>query len=165
MDFYASPALLGGIVASVAMGGWTLGRWQSGTAPMTEARIASPVALHPPFEWRAADRSDTALAKAGEPFSQAGRSAELDFGLSLSELHAEVSAYRRQQQVFVAVARDGLRVDQATAAAPSGRGNAQWMGQLFPLPSGAASVAPRSGPLEAEQAVQPSLPASALVRV
>jgi hypothetical protein len=147
------------------MGAWTLGRWQSGTVPFPEPRLPAPVAKHPPFEWRAADRPDTAPAKTGEQMPQAGRSAELDFGLSLGELHDEVSAYRQQQQVFASVARDGLRVDRITAAVLSDRGNAPWIGESIDVLPEAALCAIPSAPLEAEQLAQPSPTASVLTRV
>jgi hypothetical protein len=108
MEFLADgPAVLGGIMLSVALGAWALGRWQGGlalpdhqAAPETfepgETRVqAAPVAP------QSAPCQDTARAE---------RRTALAVADSLGELHAEVSAYRRAQQVLAGPEGDGLRL-------------------------------------------------------
>jgi hypothetical protein len=91
MDFYANPAVLGGIMTWVAMAGWTLGRWHG------EGRAAQPVPLaeqpvpQPPFARR-----------------ESAPAARLTTGPSLSELHEEMTAYRREQQVLRSLGTDLL---------------------------------------------------------
>lgn len=181
MDFYASPAMLGGIIACVAISAWTLGRWQRAAVPLGEACNPAPQALHaaasqhPPFEWRAADHADAARGLTGGRTSRSGPKVDLDCGLSLGELHAEVTAYRHQQRVFASVARDRLLIDQITAAAPPECDYPQsvepWIGAQIPLLPEAegytyANLTVRTSPSKgAVRAAQPSPLCSALTRV
>lgn len=173
MDLFADgPAALGGILISVAIGGWTLGRWQGGFAAPEDARAqtgreaatagALPAALHP------TPRSDTARAQWGAALAAAD---------SLGELHAEISAYRRAEQVFAGPDADGLRLcppDEAVRSAcrdPGGMGE-QSCSLAEPGCDCCTCRARRNiadplapGPLRAEPLLQPSRPDSGLTRV
>ena len=105
MDIFGGPAALGGIIMCVALGGWMLGRWQGGVAPAADQEIGADGAQQ--------DRCGTVPDKAepGIPCQQAAqaeRRGALEAVSALGELHAEVSAYRRAQQVLAGMARDQL---------------------------------------------------------
>lgn len=100
MDLSDGPAALGGIMMCVALGAWTLGRWQGGLVvphdgggrAAGDAGDTGPVLHSALAERQAAPCQQDALA---------ARRAVLAVADSLGELHAEVSAYRRAEQVLV----------------------------------------------------------------
>jgi hypothetical protein len=104
MDFLANnPAALGGIIMSVALGSWFLGRWQGGFAVFEDGRgpagqDASPAGALP------------AALQPGPGFDavRAQRGAALAVTDSLGELHAEISAYRRAERVLAGSDPHGL---------------------------------------------------------
>jgi hypothetical protein len=102
MDFSVSPALLGGIMITVALSAWTLGRWQGGAAPtqppLTARLSAMPVSPH-------------------QPQARAVLPSALGQGDSLSDLHAEVCAYRRQEQIFASLTADAFWSDRLSVEA------------------------------------------------
>jgi hypothetical protein len=108
MEFFAhGPAMLGGIMLSVALGAWTLGRWQGGLALPDDRAAPAP---REPGEAR---MQATALPSALAPHHDASRTecrAALVVADSLAELHADVSAYRRAQQVLAGPEGAGLRL-------------------------------------------------------
>ena len=182
MELLASPAMLGGIIAGVALGAWSLGRWQGAAWPVTDPRSPAPGAEHPPFEWRAsvshdpspavhsAVRSAAPIAGLCQQARRAERNVALEPGFSLGDLHAEVSAYRQQQQVFAAVTDYGLRLDLLLAevrrdcrsAVPIRQESCLTHGAP-PPPCGCTAVpAEVPAPLWAERAVQLSPAASGL---
>ncbi|MCL9998234.1 MAG: hypothetical protein NBV68_02535 [Erythrobacter sp.] len=104
------PALLGAIVISVALGAWSLGRWQGGLALTDDA---APAALPTGGEAEeahvqcAAPRG-TAGAAPCQNAARTERRTALAAADSLGELHAEITAYRRAQKVFAGPDGQGL---------------------------------------------------------
>ena len=94
------PAVLGAIVISVALGAWSVGRWQGGLAVTGEAGEA--------LMQRASLGS--ACAAPCQDAARAERRTALPAADSLGELHAEISAYRRAQRVLAGPDGDGLRL-------------------------------------------------------
>ena len=106
MDLPGGPAVLGGIIMCVASGAWMLGRWQGRALSAGEAmdagresqgephdpEIGPPVHHAPPIPCQQAARDE--------------RRGALEPDLSLGDLHAEVSAYRRAQQVLAGLTGD-----------------------------------------------------------
>lgn len=107
MDIVASPAMLGGLIMTIALGAWALGRWQGAAAA---AAMALPVgcdrpagAAVPPIETQQERVPSTPRAAFASPCQQDAadeRHLALAAGFSPGELHAEVSAYRRREQVL-----------------------------------------------------------------
>jgi hypothetical protein len=93
MDWSAGPAALGGIMMCVALGGWSLGRWQALPATADEPR-------GDPGERAEADVPAPALAEACRHTARAERRLVLGTADRLGELHAEISAYRRAEAVL-----------------------------------------------------------------
>lgn len=170
MDLFADgPAALGGILMSVAIGGWTLGRWQGGFVAPDDARAptgrepaavgAPPASLHP------APNLEAPRAQWGAALAAAD---------SLGALHAEISAYRRAEQVFAGPDADGLRLcppGEAVSGACRDPGG-QTCG-LAETGCDCCICSARYGiadplaqvPLRAEPLLQPSRPDSGLTRV
>lgn len=109
MDLFGGPAALGGIILCVALVAWMLGRWQGGLVPAADqVSAAAPVAA----EGRQ-DRSGLACTApaTSTPCQQAAlaeRRVAVEAAPSLGDLHAEVSAYRRSQQVLAGMGREQL---------------------------------------------------------
>ncbi|WP_285712149.1 hypothetical protein [Erythrobacter oryzae] len=103
------PAALGAIMLSVAIGSWSLGRWQSGArvsdAPAPGAPAVGGEAGEAPMP-RAPLR--TVAAAPCQDDARAERRTALAVADSLGELHAEISAYRRAQQVLAGPDADRL---------------------------------------------------------
>jgi hypothetical protein len=108
VEFFANgPAMLGGIILSVALGAWTLGRWQGGLAlPEDQSAPAS----HEPGEARMQAAPLPPAPAPQHDTAHAERRAALVVADSLGALHAEVSAYRRAQQVLAGPEGEGLRL-------------------------------------------------------
>jgi hypothetical protein len=107
MDLSDGPAALGGIMMCVALGAWTLGRWQGGLAVPDDGagRVPGDAAHAAPVLRKAlAERP----AKPCQQDALAARRAVLAVADSLVELHAEVSAYRRAEQVLSGARPDEL---------------------------------------------------------
>lgn len=112
MEFLASgPAMLGGIMMSVALGSWSLGRWQGGLARSDDLSPAVTPAIGEAGE---APALRTAMGAVGAPPCQDAARAERRTALavadSLGELHAEITAYRRAEKVLAGPDADGLRL-------------------------------------------------------
>ena len=172
MEFFASPALLGGIVACFALGGWTLGRCQSGAVPAHDALMPEQIALHPPFEWRAPASHDRGAVSPGRQAARSERQVALDTAPPLGQLHAEISAYRQQAQVFAGVAEGEFATELALAVRQHECRYLGLIGQpTCGMPQAALPACDCSGDcaagsvlLRAAVAVQPS-PADCLTRV
>ena len=174
MDILTSgPAVLGGIMLSVALAAWTLGRWQGGLelpddhaahppgAPEeSRAMSAPPLPERAPHDGPARSESRTALAAAD----------------SLSQLHAEITAYRRAEQVLTGPEVEGLRLRPLPGDA---RSECRYLGLIgepvcgIPRPArmtcAGGTRCSRAEPLrlspKAERIPQPSRPAPDLTRV
>ncbi len=100
MDIAAGPAALGGMMMSVALGAWMLGRWQgdgiaSGGGGAGPAPVADPAAGA-----EAISCSDVAEPGPCPTAAQTGRDGAPPSMASLAELHDEIAAFRRSEQVF-----------------------------------------------------------------
>jgi hypothetical protein len=120
MDYLASPALLGGIMFCVALSAWTLGRLQAGVALAHPVRGVRPEPCPAP----AAPVADAAATPCQNQ-ARDERQRALGQVISLNELHAEISAYRQQEQIFASLADDAFRVDRARTAR---RSDCRYMG-------------------------------------
>lgn len=169
MDMFVSgPAALGGLLISVAMGGWTLGRWQGGFAALEEARVPAGHEAAEAGALPALPGSDSARTRSAAALAAAD---------SLGELHAEISAYRRAEQVFASADADGLRLCPPGEAFRSGcdmhNVGAQGRNQSAEPACDDCSCAsccaladpPRSEPAGAGLRCQPPLPDPGLTRV
>lgn len=152
MEFLADgPAVLGGIMLSVALGAWALGRWQGGLTMPDDLLAPS---LHEPEE---EDRAGLASLQSGAAQCpdtvRAERRSALAVADSLGELHAEICAYRRAQQVLVGLEGERLRLRPLHEDARSECRHPGVMDEPFPLPA------------MAERLRQPAPPAAGLTRV
>lgn len=174
MEFFADgPAVLGGILMSVALAAWTLGRWQGGLAMPADATVPSPREFG---ENRMMSAPLQAASAPGEDPARAERRRALVAADSLGELHAEISAYRRAEQVLAGPEADGLRLRPLRDDA---RKECRYLGVTGEPTCGLADPAritctggircacaePLPIPLIAERLRQPSRPVSALTRV
>ena len=120
MDLFANPVTLSGLAAFVALGAWAMGRLQGAAATPVQAG-------DPPVQRRyhATEHSvaDPTLAARCEPALPAlgadpatGEQLDPRYDLlsamvsadSLGELHAEITAFRRQERVLTTMAPDLL---------------------------------------------------------
>lgn len=111
MDYFTNPALLGGGMISAAMlVAWALGRWQA--SPPVSAKLPHAVPL--PRALRAPQATPN-LRTPGllfcQPQTSLGGADPFDHAMSLTDLHAEISAFRRSQRVFAALAPDAVILD------------------------------------------------------
>lgn len=172
MDLFGGPAVLGGIIICVALGAWMLGRWQGGLVPSAGLVCAeTPVALNGQQEPRDQEHATPAPRTPCQQAAQAERRGAVEAASSLGDLHAEVSAYRRAEQVLVRMEREQL--DLVLVAADAGQ-ECRYIGisgqPTCPMPGavhhgsncGAGCAAFRLLP---QRAVQPSLCASDFTRV
>lgn len=184
MEFLADgPAVLGGIMMSVALGAWTLGRWQGGLAvpddqsaslrrePAGDRMQSAPI--------QPAQLASASLHSGGAPVQDgagAERRSALGMGDTLGELHAEISAYRRAQQVLTGPEGDGLHLRPLHVDARSECRYLGFMGEPtcgLPEPSRRACACgircaradPLSRPAMPERLCQPAPPALGLTRV
>lgn len=109
MDWIAGPAALGGMMLCVALGAWSLGRWQGASALARVPRAGR------------ADRAAGALPAPGASLPAAaspapglvpgpapGRTRNAGPTDRLGQIHAEISAYRRTERVLAELDRDAL---------------------------------------------------------
>jgi len=108
MDFFGGPAALGGIIMCVALGAWILGRWQGIGVPADGSRDPLRDLQSPSSDHAASTQSDRPAPIPCQQAALAERRGALEAAVSLGELHAEVSAYRRAQQVLADLAGDQL---------------------------------------------------------
>lgn len=112
MVLFAGPAVLGGVLICVALAAWMVGRWQGGFVPPVGDRDESARPASPPLaqETQAAVQGSIPAKPLCQQAAQAERRGALEAAASLGDLHAEVSAYRRTQQVLSAMGPDQLDV-------------------------------------------------------
>lgn len=105
----AGPAVLGGVMMGVALVAWSLGRWQGGLGTGEDrdtlsagdaGRSAMPPVLLAPSPASVDDRDSTRSA----------RNVPIEAGISLGDMHAEISAYRRAEQVLAGMTLDPLQL-------------------------------------------------------
>ena len=169
MDILADPAALAGIIGAAMLSGWLMGRRHGLCANEGEALVAvsEPDAPSAPPPTQA-----LAAVTACQHAARAERRQLMEAVRSLGDLHDEVTAYRRQEQVLVSALNDGLLL----AVMPDpGRHECRYfrlIGQpTCPLPgTGHETCASREGCTAAAasrraQAAQPSAEASVLTRV
>jgi len=182
MEFVANgPAVLGAIMMSVALGSWSLGRWQGGVARFDDAAPPAPPLMPAAEETGETPPEPAALRGTGAAACQDAARAERRIALaaadSLGELHAEISAYRRAQRVLVSPDGDELRLRQHFADV---RSECRYLG-LMGEPTCSLAAPARSactlgtrcskadplppGPPRPERPRQPSPAASGLTRV
>jgi hypothetical protein len=122
MEQFGGPAALGGIITGLMLGAWMLGRWQGGLAQAPRRR--EPVPQNVPGlqtlsrALRAAGE-ETGAARACQQGAYDERRAVLETDVSLGDLHAEITAYRRAEQVLAGhdVRQLGLDLSAAEAEA------------------------------------------------
>jgi hypothetical protein len=173
------PAVLGAIMMSVAIGAWSLGRWQSGLgvpdAPAPEPAPVGGEAGEAPIQH--APLHTAAGAAPGQGDARAERRTALAVADSLGELHAEISAYRRAQQVLAGPDADRLGLHSQLA---DSRSECRYLG-LMGEPTcglagpvrGACTLGTRCskadplppGPARTERAPQPSPAVAGFTRV
>jgi hypothetical protein len=173
MDLLGGPAALGGIIACIALVAWALGRWHGSALAANPANgpahCPAPTGQHPPFEWRMPDPAEAGSAVPCQHSQRAGREIWFEKAFSVGELHAEVSAYRRQQRVFAAGAGDALPLAPLPAGARQEWRDLGLIGQTSGAMTSAAlpacgAVRTAAAPLP-ERAAQPLALGSALTRV
>lgn len=104
MDVFGGPIVLGSIMASLLPVAWMLGRRQ-GAQAASEPRGEAVAARISGAETPAAARRGTIAARLEQNWSvdqpsRLDKRAQLGAGASLEELHADISAYRRAQQIL-----------------------------------------------------------------
>lgn len=121
MEFFGGPAALGGIIMCVALGAWMLGRWQGGVVPAADAggsavegRLGETLAAEAPQPASPLRRSGAPVIPCQQA-AQAERRGALEIAASLGDLHAEVSAYRRAEQVLAGLTQEQLALPSGTA--------------------------------------------------
>lgn len=126
MDLFANPVTLGGLAAFVALGAWAMGRLQGAAEP--------PCPVRYPDGPRRRDRHNHlvpdapvkhALAAPPQSGTRSQLMSSLELADSLGELHAEISAFRRQERVLASLEAELLPLhiasgDYAAAADPAG---------------------------------------------
>ncbi len=120
MDYLASPALLGVIMIAVTLGAWTLGRSQASAARAVHGSERNGTAPQPRQEGRPVRSAVMPPCEVAAPVQRqalAERYRALEQSVSLNDLHAEVSAYRHQEQIFASFAADMVRLDRLHLAA------------------------------------------------
>lgn len=112
MDWSGGPAALGGIMMCVALGAWSMGRWQA-------QRAAADDSSGMPGETAAARRPALPLIEPCQHAARTERCLALPTDDRLGELHVEISAYRRAERVLAKI--DGDAVPLRAAPAEPGR--------------------------------------------
>ncbi len=173
MDFLADPAVLGGVVMGAVLSGWLMGRRRGAHALDDQAAMPAPEPAAPSDVQPSGHDKPAVAVTPCQHAAQAERRQVIDAARSLGELHAEVTAYRRQEQVLASALNDGLLIELLPAAA---QGECRYLGLIgqptCPLPgTGHETCASREGCAAADRsrrsraASQPSPEASALTRV
>ncbi len=127
MEFMANPTLLGGTTGVLMVAAWALGRWQASPALSSDGPVALPLQREPetPPMTPQARMPDPGL---DQQHSRPEGAVASDIAISLCDLHAEISAFRRREQVLATLASDALMLDgllrasMADAAAPMPNG-------------------------------------------
>lgn len=101
MDFSGGPAALGGIMMCIALGAWSMGRWQA-------LRTAGEIPSALPRSTAAAREPALAPIEPCQHAARAERRLALPTDDRLGELHVEISAYRRAERVLAKIEGDVL---------------------------------------------------------
>lgn len=171
MDLMANgPAVLGGMMLTVAMLAWAMGRWQGGFSAAEDARKAG--------EREAPHGAMQEMPQGPEAVHDAPRMqrrSALAASDSLGDLHEEISAYRRAQQVLASAEGDGLGINTLAGDARSECRHLGVMGQptcaaAEPVRAACAcgtrcGLADPRPPVRTERLVQPVAAAPGLTRV
>lgn len=168
MVYFADPAVLGSIIVGAVLSGWLLGR-QHGSGPVAGGH--APGAALEAVPEPQAETPPALVTDAITPCQYAARAERrqvIEAARSLGELHAEVTAYRLQEQVLASAASDGLLVELIPA---DERGDCRYLGLIgqptCPLPgTGQETCGSREGCAVAARRVdQPVAEPSAFTRV
>jgi hypothetical protein len=121
MDFSESPTVLGGIVMWAALAAWALGRWQGGLVASdgtkASARPQQPLGEAAPAPERAAyPTSPTPHPAPCHNAARDERRTALAAASCLSEMHAEITAYRRTEHILSRFDEEMLRLEPLPAA-------------------------------------------------
>lgn len=108
MDWSGGPAALGGIMMCVALGAWSLGRWQV-------LRTAADDPRGKPCEKAAARAPVFTPVQPCQHAARTERRLALATADRLGEIHVEISAYRRAEQVLAKIDGDALPLPAARA--------------------------------------------------
>ena len=108
MDHFANPATLAGLIMCVAIAAWAVGRWQA----LVAGQGGDPALTGPTIT----PRTDATATQSLPALCQQDASGEglraLEGGLSLGELHAEVTAFRQRERVLATIPPESLRFDR-----------------------------------------------------
>lgn len=116
MEVVISPAMLGALVAAIALSAWALGRWQgSATASMAAPEFAPAViseSAHAPANPSAVPDTPWPASPCQQNAADERRHVVSGIG-SLADLHEDISAFRRREQVLASLDPDTLFFDNA----------------------------------------------------
>jgi hypothetical protein len=170
MDLSGGPALSGVTIMGVALAAWLFGRWQGVLAAARDLPHPVPDRVKPP---RRSPAMMPAEAPSAQPCQAAAREERADAfapDLSLGELHAEITEYRRSERVLASLVDEGREVAWASAVS---RPACRYIGLAGrPTCPATAAAGPACGCAPAKaapppvpaRAVQPSAAAGALTR-
>lgn len=109
MEIFGGPAALGGIIVCVGLLAWMLGRWQGAVAPAGDQQgVAALTAASAQRNRQASAHTGSAPGVPCQPAAQTERTCPPEAACPIGDLHAEVTAYRRAQQVLAGLGRDQL---------------------------------------------------------
>ncbi len=116
MNLMDNPAIVGTMMTSIAFGAWALGRWQGAAAACMALPVASPTPTSEPAHLPEAAPVAREVSAPASPCQQNAaderRSLATDV-VSLADLHEDVSAYRRREQVLASLDAGMLFSDTA----------------------------------------------------
>jgi hypothetical protein len=110
LDIAGGPAALGGMMMCVALAAWSLGRWQGGLVTDENRRSAAASEADRLVTDNPGIYPSSAPAAPCQNAARAERDVELASATSLGDMHAEISAYRRDEQVLAALKSDPLHL-------------------------------------------------------
>lgn len=108
MDIAGGPAVLGGIMLCVALAAWSLGRWQGGLVLVEDRSAPGDADPQPAGDARLGPSSVSTTP--GLDASRAEHGMALAAAVSLGDMRAEISAYRRAEQVLSDLKYDPLHL-------------------------------------------------------
>lgn len=174
MEQFGGPAALGGVVTGLMLGAWMFGRWQSlvGTGEGSNGAAPEATPLRPLAEQACGERTADAAARQCQVAARAERRVVLENAVAIAQLHEDVSAYRRAQQVLSDAGFRHLPVGWSSSRADQACRYLGVSGEpTCPMPASATMLCtcgtcstPRKGGVEAI-VVQPSAEPVAFTRV
>jgi len=117
MDHFGGSAVLAGIIVGLMLWSWAIGRLQRG--PSTDPDCA-PAGEPLRFEWNAPASASPDPVRPCQQAARDERRAALDLSASLGQIHDEVSAYRREAQVFSHMEEGEMAFTAASATETGG---------------------------------------------